>query len=71
MLKVNHKSTRSCFTKDGKLKSRWPNNKEAIKAAKHLNQKFPNKDTKLVAYKCHECHYFHLTRKPKGKRNKK
>jgi hypothetical protein len=60
------KSNITCFSKSGKLKSRWNTQDEAIKQAKYLNGKFHKEDDfKLVPYKCNNCHKYHLTRKKK------
>lgn len=53
----------SCISKTGKEKSRWDTDEEAIKNAKYINTKYPEKDTKLVPYKCTNCHKYHLTTK--------
>lgn len=58
----------TCYSKSGEPKSRWSTDKEAIEKAKRLNEKFYDPDTKLVAYKCSHCHYYHLTRKKRRKR---
>lgn len=67
MIKCANIGSLSCFSRDGKLKSRWRTDKEAINAAKFLNEKYQSNDTKLVAYKCNHCGYFHLTTKVKKK----
>lgn len=50
----------SFIAKSGKPKSRWETDKEAIENAKYLNKKYPKDNSKLVAYKCPNCHKYHL-----------
>lgn len=64
MIKAEN-SNRSCYAKNGNLKSRWKTDKEAIENAKYINTKYPKDRTKLVAYKCPVCHHYHLTTKKK------
>jgi hypothetical protein len=53
----------SCLSASGKPKSRWDNDKEAIANAKYINETYPEDDSKLVPYKCPNCHNYHLTTK--------
>jgi hypothetical protein len=62
MIKCKDNGSLTCFSKSGKLKSRWDTQGEAIDQAKYLNKKFHKEDEfKLVAYKCTNCHKYHLT----------
>ena len=61
MIKCKDNGKMTCVSKSGKPKSRWKTSDEVIKQAKYLNKKYPKKDTKLVGYKCSNCHHYHLT----------
>lgn len=61
MIPCKDNGSLTCYSHDGKLKSRWNTDKEAIEAAKIINNKYPKPNTKLVAYKCSHCGYYHLT----------
>ena len=70
MIKGGNIGTLSCFSKSGKPKSKWVTQDIAIDNAKYLNNKFhKDDDVKLVAYKCANCHSYHLTTKKKRVRN--
>lgn len=71
MIKCKDNGIYTCISKQGKNKSRWDTDKEAIDYAKYLNEKYPLPDTKLVAYKCTHCHFFHLTSVKKNKKKKR
>lgn len=61
MIKCVNNGIYTCISKEGKPKSRWATDKEAIDKAKYLNTKFPQIGTKLVGYKCDNCGFYHLT----------
>ena len=69
MIKCVDNGRMTCIGKDGNHKNRYDTSEQAIAVAKHRNEVFPKRATKLVAYKCSHCHYYHLTSKPKRKRN--
>jgi hypothetical protein len=63
MIKCQDKNKFNCFSRDFKLKVKYPDSDAAINKAKELNKANKNLYTKLVAYKCNECNYYHLTTK--------
>ena len=65
MIKSKDYGKYNCINKRGNYKNRYDSAEIAISTAKFVNQKNPNSPTKLVAYKCSHCHYYHLTSKPK------
>jgi len=65
MIKCNDNGRMTCVPRSGKPKSKWETSDEAIENAKYINNKYPKKDSKLVAYKCTHCHKYHLTTKKK------
>lgn len=68
MIKCKDNGNLTCVSKSGKPKNRWKTDTEAIDKAKYLNTRYTKEDTKLVAYKCTNCHHYHLTTRPKRKR---
>lgn len=68
MIKGVNKGVYSCISKNGTPKSRWDNQDEVIEKAKYLNKRYPKVDSKLVGYKCPNCHKYHLTTKFKNKK---
>jgi hypothetical protein len=46
-------------------KVKWDTLTLAEVNAEYLNKTYPKKDSKLVAYKCEQCDYYHLTTKYK------
>lgn len=70
MIKCKDNGVMTCVSKNGNAKSRWKTDTEAINNAKYLNEKYPSEQTKLVAYKCTNCHHYHLTTRPKRQRNR-
>ncbi len=61
MIKAIDNGKYSCISKNGNPKSRWDTSEEVIAKAKYLNEKNHEKNTKLVGYKCPNCHKYHLT----------
>ena len=69
MIKCVDNGIMTCISKNGNPKNRYRSADLAIRAAKISNDKYSNGLTKLVAYKCTHCHYYHLTTKSKRIRN--
>jgi hypothetical protein len=60
MIKCKDKGIWTCIGRSGKPKRQFDTSDSAIHAAKIINLKDSKKDTKLVAYKCTNCHKYHL-----------
>lgn len=71
MIKCQDKGIFTCIGRNGIPKKRFNTSEEAIHAAKKINEKNPNTTTKLVGYKCTNCHGYHLTTHFKRIRNNK
>jgi hypothetical protein len=54
-----------CISTNKTPKVRWETLTLAQVNAEYLNKTYPKKDTKLVAYRCEQCDYYHLTTKYK------
>ena len=63
MIKCVDNGLLTCFSRDGKPKSRWSSSDEAKEHAKYINKSNANDNSKLVAYKCTHCNHYHLTTK--------
>lgn len=60
MIKCTDKGIWTCIAKSGKPKKSFETDTDAINFAKWANKKFENPETKQVAYKCTQCHKYHL-----------
>jgi hypothetical protein len=60
MIKCTDKGIWTCISKSGVPKKSYPTSDAAISAAKKVNEYDPKPRTKLVAYKCTNCHKYHL-----------
>lgn len=60
MIKCYDKGIWTCISKNGKPKKSFKTSDDAINFAKWANNKFDSEDTKQVAYKCTNCHQYHL-----------
>ena len=69
MIKCHDKGIWTCRSRTGKPKTAYNDDTTAISAAKIVNEKYKNPNTKLVAYKCTHCYKYHLLTVNK-KRNK-
>ena len=54
-----------CISANKTPKVRWETLTLAQVNAEYLNKTYPKKDTTLVAYRCDQCDYYHLTTKYK------
>jgi len=61
MIKCIGKSKFNCISRDFKQKVKYANADAAINKAKELNEAKKDPFTKLVAYKCNQCNFYHLT----------
>jgi hypothetical protein len=60
MIKCTDKGVFTCRTRDNKPKKEFDTDADAITFAKWANKKFGDGKTKQVAYKCTNCHKYHL-----------
>lgn len=61
MQKCYDKGVFTCISRHGVPKKRFETDAAAISAAKIINELNKNLPTKLVGYKCTQCHGYHLT----------
>lgn len=61
MIKCKDNGIYTCISKNGNPKNRYDSDNEVIEEAKRLNKKYFSETTKLVGYKCTQCHKYHLT----------
>lgn len=54
-----------CISANRTPKVKWDTLTLAQVNAEYLNKTYPKKDTTLVAYRCDQCDYYHLTTKYK------
>lgn len=52
---------RECLDRNGNPKRRYFSEREAENTATHLEQL---KNQKFCVYQCHDCGYYHLTKRP-------
>lgn len=69
MVKCTDKGIWTCIGRTGVPKKSYLSDRDAISAAKIVNEKDPKPNTKLVAYKCTHCNKFHLLTVNKRIRN--
>jgi len=60
MIKCTDKGRWTCISKLGVPKKTYSDADSAISAAKIVNKVDPKPESKLVAYKCTNCHKYHL-----------
>jgi hypothetical protein len=60
MIKCTDKGKWTCVGRNGVPKKSFPDDKSAINSAKIINEKYPQPDSKKVAYKCSHCGKYHL-----------
>lgn len=61
MKKCIDKGIFTCIGRNGTPKKKFETAEHAIHAAKLINTKNSESTTKLVGYKCSNCHGYHLT----------
>ena len=61
MIKCVDKGIFTCIGRNGNPKRRFDTPEQVISAAKLINGKNKDSNTKLVGYKCSHCHGYHLT----------
>jgi hypothetical protein len=60
MIKCFDKGPWTCVSRSGVPKKSYDTDNAAISAAKLINKRNDEANTKLVAYKCTHCHNYHL-----------
>jgi hypothetical protein len=68
MIKCTDKGIWTCISRGGSPKKSYDTDNEAIRVAKFINEKNPDTNTKLVAYKCSNCRKYHLLSVKKSKK---
>lgn len=61
MIKCKDSGEYTCVSRSGRLKQSYSTADLAIEKAKEVNDMNPNSPTKLIVYKCTQCHKYHLT----------
>jgi hypothetical protein len=60
---INDNGEVVCMSANRTPKVKWDTLTLAQVNAEYLNKTYPKKDTTLIAYKCDQCDYYHLTTK--------
>lgn len=61
MIPCQNNGRYTCISRNGIPKKSYNTDNEAIHAAKIVNERNSDSNTKLVVYKCAHCQKFHLT----------